>query len=381
MADLEPFQAYQPIVEDLPYGVMVWHALSDNSSDLRLVYANREASVGLDRDLAVDIGKTIAEAFPQALRKPETGRRFVDVWLEAALKQEPAVIEEFTFGAHLFPRPRYNAAVVPLGERIVACVFKDITQERLIAATLEQREQLYRRMVETLPHPVWLAEANGEVIFLNEAWRVLTGQAQAESLGAGWLQAIHPEDKERVSELFAGEISTAMVQKGRMRVLGKGAERHLEYIFRPVRDAVGQISHWIGVATDITEIQRSQTALQNTAAFLDSIIENIPDMIFIKEAEELRFVRFNKAGEDLLGIPRTEMIGKNDYDFFPPDQAKAFNEDDWKVLRNRVPVTQPEEPIDTRDKGRRWLLTKKVLILDEDGHPSYLLGISYDVTT
>ncbi|MCB1155542.1 PAS domain S-box protein, partial [bacterium] len=278
MADFEPFNAFRPIVEGMPYGVMVWHALSDNSSDLRLVYANREASLGLDRDLTEEIGKTIAESFPQALRKPETGRRFVDVFLESALKQQPAIIEEFTFGAHLFPRPRYNAAIVPLGEKTVACVFKDITQERLIATTLEQREQLYRRMIETLPHPVWLAEANGEAIFLNEAWRVLTGQAQAESLGGGWLQAIHADDREHVRGLFTDDAGSAMVQKGRMRIAGKGAERWMEYIFRPVRDALGQISHWIGVATDITEIQRSQVALQNTAAFLDSIIENIPDM-------------------------------------------------------------------------------------------------------
>ncbi len=53
----------------------------------------------------------------------------------------------------------------------------------------------------------------------------------------------------------------------------------------------------------------------------DQIVEQIPDMVFLKDAQELRFVRFNRAGEALLGIPREEMYGKTDYDIFPRDQA------------------------------------------------------------
>ena len=103
-------------------------------------------------------------------------------------------------------------------------------------------------------------------------------------------------------------------------------------------------------------------------------------MIFVKEAEELRFVRFNRAGEELLGHARADLIGKNDYDFFPRAEADFFTEKDREVLRDRKLLDISEEPIETRAQGTRILHTKKIPILDHHGNPQHLLGISEDIT-
>ena len=113
--------------------------------------------------------------------------------------------------------------------------------------------------------------------------------------------------------------------------------------------------------------------------FLDSIIEAIPNMVLVKEARDLRFVRFNKAGEELLGLPREEMIGKNDYDLFPKEQADFFTSHDRWVLKSGEPLDIPEEPVDTPN-GKRWLHTQKIPLLGPDGSPAFLLGISRDIT-
>jgi PAS domain S-box-containing protein len=126
-------------------------------------------------------------------------------------------------------------------------------------------------------------------------------------------------------------------------------------------------------------VNRSRRDLERVSTFLSSIVENIPAMIFVKNAESLRFELFNKAGEELLGIPREQMIGKADTDFFPPDQAAFFEEKDRRVLREQKLVDIPLEPIDTA-LGRRWLHTKKIPILDQQGVARYLLGISLDIT-
>lgn len=113
--------------------------------------------------------------------------------------------------------------------------------------------------------------------------------------------------------------------------------------------------------------------------FMNAILENMPAMVFVKDARDLRFELFNRSGERLLGVAREDMIGKTDLDFFPLEQAEFFQNKDREVLRDGGIHEIAEEPIDTA-KGRRWLHTKKVSIMSDHGVPEHLLGISVDIT-
>lgn len=131
----------------------------------------------------------------------------------------------------------------------------------------------------------------------------------------------------------------------------------------------------------LEEQERKHLALdlEELPRFLEAIVENIPNMVFVKDAETLSFIRFNRAGERLIGVSREQLLGKSDYDLFPADQARFFQEKDRQTLHGKVLVDIPEEPIGT-PAGQRWLHTKKVPILDDSGEPRYLLGISEDIT-
>jgi PAS domain S-box-containing protein len=122
--------------------------------------------------------------------------------------------------------------------------------------------------------------------------------------------------------------------------------------------------------------ERAQTA----ETFLKSVVDNIPSMVFIKDAGELRFIHINHAGEKLLGLTTRELTGKNDYDFFPKEQADFFTRKDREVLESGTELNIAEEEIDTAALGKRWLHTRKVPILDDTGQSVYLLGISEDIT-
>lgn len=127
-------------------------------------------------------------------------------------------------------------------------------------------------------------------------------------------------------------------------------------------------------------IEAREEEIRRVNSFLDSIVENIPNMVFVKDAGDLKFVRFNRAGEDLLGYSRESLIGKNDYDFFPKEEADFFISKDREVLEKGNLVDIPAEMIKTKDKGERILHTKKIPIFDENKEPLYLLGISEDIT-
>jgi PAS domain S-box-containing protein len=120
--------------------------------------------------------------------------------------------------------------------------------------------------------------------------------------------------------------------------------------------------------------------LRRSQAFLDSVIENIPTMVFVKDAAELRFVRINRAGEELLGHPREEMLGRSDFDIFPPEEAELFVSNDREILERGELIDIPAERVRTGDGDERILHTRKIPICDPQGRAEYLLGISHDVT-
>jgi PAS domain S-box-containing protein len=125
-------------------------------------------------------------------------------------------------------------------------------------------------------------------------------------------------------------------------------------------------------------LKRAQTEATRLNRFLDSIIEHMPAMVFIKDAETLRIERLNRAGEQLLGLEREAVIGRSAHDFFPSARAELSTAQDREVLRTGV-LDIPEEAIQTKN-GERWLHTRKIPLLDEDGEPRRLLGLSIDIT-
>ena len=127
-------------------------------------------------------------------------------------------------------------------------------------------------------------------------------------------------------------------------------------------------------------LARRTAELEDARNFLDSVLEHLPVMLFVKDAEHLRFVRWNRAEEEALGIDRSAAIGKSDYDFFPEEQARFFEAKDRAVLTGGQMVDIPEEAIQTAHRGLRFLHTIKVPVFGADGTPRYLVGISEDIT-
>ncbi len=242
-------------------------------------------------------------------------------------------------------------------------------------------------LLDCLPAAAVLVDAAGRVVRANDAARRLLPLDGPETEAGDWPRAWGLFAEDGRTPLDAKGFALALALKGQsvegpvIRVVNSRVPQGASVIpsAGPVLDAGGRPVGAVLILVDVTDLHREIQALRTNRMFLESIVETVPAMIFVKEASELRFERFNRAGEELLGIPRQELIGRNDYDFFPPDQADHFQQLDRATLDGQEPVDIPEEPIRTA-KGERWLHTKKIPIRDADGKPLYLLGISLDIT-
>jgi PAS domain S-box-containing protein len=159
-----------------------------------------------------------------------------------------------------------------------------------------------------------------------------------------------------------------------------GTPKWWDVIVMPIRSGDGKTDRLLSVSRDITEVKRAETNLTTANRFLDSLIEMLPVMIFVKDARTLRYVRQNRATLNLLGLSKDEVIGKRDRDFLPAEQADSILAKDREVLAAGRLVDIPEQSIHTQLLGVRTLHTMKMPLLDEHGTPEFLLGVSEDIT-
>ncbi|MFZ2418873.1 MAG: PAS domain S-box protein [Smithellaceae bacterium] len=272
--------------------------------------------------------------------------------------------------------------------RLVQCNIRDITEHKQTEKKTRESEAKYRWLLDNMADVITVIDMDLHFTYVSPSIMRMRGYTAEEATAQTFEQVMTPESLQIIAKVFEEEMqleASGTADPGRSRILDLDEyrkdgsivcmENHLSFLRDEAQKAVGIIS----LTRDITERKRAEEEIVRTNTFLDSIIENIPDMIFLKDARELRFVRFNRAGEELLGQSRDDLIGKNDYDFFPKIQADFFTQKDRNVLSGKKLIDIPEEHIQTRG-GEKILHTKKLALLNEKGEPSFLLGISEDIT-
>jgi len=259
----------------------------------------------------------------------------------------------------------------------------DITERKRIEDALRESEHELRALFKSMLNAFVLFESvfdrdgnfvSYRFVYINDAYERITGVKNNEVRGKT-VHEVWPNTEASWVKAY-GDVATTGIPSTFDMYHEPTEKLYHCNAYRPW-DTKGR---FCVVFEDITERRRAEEEIQKANALLNSIVENIPNMIFLKDAGELRFTRFNRAGEELLGHSRDDLLGKNDYDFFPKEQADFFTQKDREVLRRKVIVDIQEEPLQTRDRGERILHTKKVPILNANGEPEYLMGISEDIT-
>ncbi|MBI2948179.1 MAG: SpoIIE family protein phosphatase, partial [Verrucomicrobia bacterium] len=147
---------------------------------------------------------------------------------------------------------------------------------------------------------------------------------------------------------------------------------------RAVRDAKHELRYYEGTVEDITERRQAQERLRTSETLYHSLVENLPQNIFRKDLQE-RFTFANQRFCDTLGKPLDEILGKTDFDFFPPELAAKYQQDDHRILETgQLFETVEEHQPPGGDKI--YVNVVKTPIFGSDNKIIGLQGIFWDIT-
>ena len=268
--------------------------------------------------------------------------------------------------------------IITLGKipdkKIYTSSILDITQHKKAEDELKKIDKRYRDLVDYSIVPVYETKIDGGIVFANEAMVKMFDFSSVNELKLVNIAQLYKNSTDR-DKLINKIKKDKIITQYEVELVTKTGKTLNVLINANLTD-----NNLSGTLMDITKRKKAEKKVRENEQFLENIIENIPDMIFVKNADELKFHKVNKATEKIWGYNRDELIGRTDYDFFTKYEADFYTKNDKEVLNKKELRDIPEETIHTKYMGERILHTKKIPLLDEKGHSKYLLGISEDIT-
>jgi PAS domain S-box-containing protein len=217
--------------------------------DWRLVGMNPAAEKAFGRSAADLLGKSLWDEFPKAV-----GGVFYQAMHEAAEKQRAvhsegrSQVTERWYEVHAYPRD--------VG---LDLYFRDISDRKRAEDALRDVALYYEHLIAFLPQVVWTCLADGRGEFVSPQWVAYTGAPAEAALGEGWLDFVHPQDREGVRARWRAVIENHTDYDAEYRFRGRdGQYRWFKARARPVRDQSGRIARWFGTCTDIEDLKRAQ---------------------------------------------------------------------------------------------------------------------------
>jgi PAS domain S-box-containing protein len=249
---------------------------------------------------------------------------------------------------------------------------------------LELEKTLVRALLETMPENIYFKDRQSRFLRITPAMRRLFNVQRVEDvLGKTDFDFfLH----EHASQAFNDEqeiIRTGEAIEGKVEK-ETHPDGHITWALTtklPLRNRNGQIIGTMGMSRDITRMKQMEDELAAERNMLRSVIENIPDPIFVKDTQG-HYLLDNAAHCRTLGATRREdVIGSTSFDFFPEKEALSFKADDERIITTREAIVNHEECVPDAHGKTRWVLTTKAPLFNpETGTVERLVCIRRDIT-
>ena len=367
---------YHSLVESLPLNVI--------RKDLqgRVVFGNKKYCDSMSRSLEELIGKTDFDFFPAELAKKyteddfkviESGELLHEVEAHRTRDGEDTYVE-------VLKGPVLNATGQTVGIQVM---FWDVTDRKRAEAALDHERYLLHSLLDNLPDSIYFKDQQSRFIRVSSGLADKFGLADPTvAIGKTDADFFTPEHAEqaRADEQSVMQTGIPILDKVEKETWSEHEDTWCSTTKLPLRDSNGNTIGTFGISRDITAHKRAEASLAQERDLLKTIIDNVPDLIFIKDRAG-RFVAVNAAMLRVLQVKSVEeVIGKTDFDFSPPELAANYVADDQVVMRSGEPMIDHEESAPDVNGNAAWLLTTKVPLRDSDGKVTGLVGIGRDIT-
>lgn len=262
--------------------------------------------------------------------------------------------------------------------------------------TFNDSQMGYQRLMDSLPGIVFQAanDADWPMRYLSAGCEQLTGYSAQELIGdeggINYTQITHPEDLDRVLMTIRRSIATHRTYEVEYRLLTReGGEKWVWEKGTAITDAEGQVTGLEGFITDITPLKQSEAALRaveqalrNREAFLQLVLDSIPQPVFWKDRQS-RFLGCNRAFAEVMGLPNPPaIVGKTDADLsaISAEDVAYYWACDQLVMSRNQPDLNALEPQRYADGQRRWINCSRLPMHNAQGEVIGILSIFSDIT-
>jgi two-component system, chemotaxis family, CheB/CheR fusion protein len=253
----------------------------------------------------------------------------------------------------------------------VHCTAKDISDRRRAEDALRRNEQRYRSLVLASAQIVWSTTASGEVVEELPTWQAFSGQTAEQVRGRGWVEALHPDDREPVRQAWERSLAERTTYEGEFRIRSAaGGYRLVHSRGVPVLDEHGAVREWVGACADVTERRTAESLLREHQQRLQAIVSHAPVVLFALDASGV-FTLSEGRGLTALGLTPGQVVGRSVFELYA---------DNHEVLENvRASLA---------GQTRHWIAradgvvfdTSTGPLTDDAGRITGVIGVATDVT-
>jgi len=262
-------------------------------------------------------------------------------------------------------------------------VMRDLTERKRLEEQLRQSQSYLRLLIESLPQLVWTCRPDGECDYLGPQWTSYTGVPESEQLGYGWLNQLHPEDREPTRAAWNKVVEGVGAFDVEYRIRGDdGNYRWFKTRAAPLRSEEGETIKWFGTSTDIEDQKRVEALLRENEErlraernFEEKIVDSMPGVFYLFDRQG-EFLKWNKNLEEITGHGNDEIARTSPIEFVHEEDRAAVERAFEEVFVHGE--ANVEARLLSKD-GRAIPFLLKGRLIEIEGQ-SYLIGSGVDVS-